>query len=280
VWTYNDPSYWHVHRERVFSAFPYRLLGAFDNRQINRFAAVTTLSHWMTDVATRSFTAPVYLVQCGIDARVVQPPAIRREPGAGAPLALLSVGILAPQRRFEDAIRAIALVRARGCTCRYTVVGTDRFAPTYGRMLRDLVAQLDLASQVNLRFESISETELNGLYAEAHAGIFPNERQAWGLAQLEAIARGIPTIVSRGAGVSEVLRDGEHALLVDPRRPDQLAEAIMTLGSSPAVRRRLAQAGRQLVLESYTSERYAARMRELFASALTDRRYPQPEKTV
>jgi glycosyltransferase involved in cell wall biosynthesis len=266
VWTYNDPSHWHVHHGRGISEIPYRLLGALDNRQVNRFAAVTTLSRWMTEVAKRSFTVPVHLVRCGIDGRVVRSPARHTDPVPGKPLVLLSVGVLAPQRRFEDAIEGIAVARARGCACQCTIVGTDRFAPAYGKMLRDLVARLDLKAAVTLRFESLSEEDLDQLYAEAQGVIFPNEQQAWGLAQLEAMAWGIPAIVSRGAGVSEVLRDGEHALLVDPRRPDQIGEAIVTLASSAAVRQRMGTAGRRLVLDSYTSRGYAERMRELFRS--------------
>jgi glycosyltransferase involved in cell wall biosynthesis len=270
VWTYNDPSHWHVHDTGGIGEIPYRLLGAFDTRQINRFAAVTTLSVWMRDVARRAFTAPVHLVRCGIDGRAARSQATSAVPDK--PLVLLSVGVLAPHRRFEDLIEGIAAARARGCACRCTIAGTDRFAPAYGRQLRDLVARLDLAAEVTLRFESLPEVELDRLYAEALVVIFPTEQQAWGLAQLEAMAWGIPAVISRGTGVSEVLHDGEHALLVDPRRPDQIADAILTLAASAEVRQRLGQAGRRLVLESYTSQGYAKRMLDLFASVLAARR--------
>jgi glycosyltransferase involved in cell wall biosynthesis len=274
VWTYNDPSHWHVHSGWGPRELPYRALGWLDTRQVNRFAAVTTLSGWMAELGKRTFAAPVEMVRCGVDARSI-PATTERSFGTGAgtsALRLLSVGILAPWRRLEDAILAVAAVQHRGFTCQYEIVGSDRFWPSYGMLLRELVAELGLSHAVELRFESVGETELEAAYARADIALFPNERQAWGLAQLEAMVRGIPVVVSRGAGVSEVLRDGENALLVDARRPDQIADAIARLAEAEALRRKLASRGRSLVLESYTSVHYARRMRDVFRRCLAERR--------
>jgi glycosyltransferase involved in cell wall biosynthesis len=270
VWTYNDPSHWHIHSGWGPRELPYRALGWFDTRQVNRFAAVTTLSQWMSEVARRSFTAPIEIVRCGVDARGVPPPA--QSNGGGAALQLVSVGILAPWRRFEDAIRAVALAWRGGLHCRYEIIGSDRFWPSYGARLRELVAELGLAETVALRFESVTEAELEAAYERADVAVFPNESQAWGLAQLETMVRGVPTVVSRGAGVSEVLRDGETALLVDTRQPEQIARAIARLAQDPALRAQLAQRGRAFVLDSYTSMHYAHQMRDVFRRCIAGRR--------
>lgn len=277
VWTYNDPSHWHLHSGWAPRELPYRALGWFDTRQVNRFAAVTTLSQWMSNVARRSFAAPVEIVRCGVDARgipepfpVGQPSPPRRANGR-EPLQLLSVGILAPWRRFEDGIRAVALAQRNGCNCRYEIIGSDRFWPSYGALLREIVDQLGLGDAVTLRFESVTDAELEAAYARADVALFPNEQQAWGLAQLEAMVRGMPAIISRGAGVSEVLSDGETALLVDARRPDQIAAAIARLAQSPGLRQELARRGRAFVLASYTSLHYAQRMRDVFRRSVAQR---------
>jgi len=134
--------------------------------------------------------------------------------------------------------------------------------------LRQLVTALSLSDAVELRFESVTDAELEQAFARADVAVFPNEQQAWGLAQLEAMARGIPVVVSRGAGVSEVLADGENALLVDPRCPDQIAEAITRLARDPALAMALGAVGRRLVRESYTSRHFAERMLSLFRESL------------
>jgi 1,4-alpha-glucan branching enzyme len=278
VWTYNDPSHWHVHSGLTLRELAYRPLAWFDTRQINRFAAITTLSRWMSDVGKRSFTAPVRLVRCGIDLprEAVAAELNPRLDGSGRALRLLSVGVLAPWRRFEDAICGVAAARRAGCESHYEIIGSDRFWPSYGLLLRGLVAELGLGDSVTLRFESVSEAELEDAYSRADAAVFPNEQQAWGLAQLEAMGRGLAVIVSRGAGVSEVLTDREHALLVDPRRPDQIADAILQLAGNPHLRKGLAERGRALVFASYTSRHYAERMLSVFRGCLPPRLQLQP----
>jgi spore coat protein SA len=147
------------------------------------------------------------------------------------------------------------------------IVGSDRFAPAYGKFLRALVAERGLEEVVDLRFESVSEAELERAYARADIAVFPNEQQAWGLAQLEAMARGVAIVVSQGAGISEVLADGVDSLLVEARQPEQIARAIVQFASVP-LRQRVAENGRRLVLEKYTSAQYARQMQALFRSCL------------
>lgn len=279
VWTFNDPSYWHVHAGSGWKGRLLDALGRYDTRQVNRFCAVTTLSRSVTGVATRAFRVPVHLMGCGIDASAARRRADSISDSSRTPLRLLSVGVLSPPRRLEDALEGIAIARDRGCECRYVIIGTDRFWPAYGQLLRMRVASLRLAHVVDLLFDSVPDADLEAAYAQADVAVFPNEQQAWGLAQLETIARGIPTIVSRGAGVSEVLADGAHALLVDPRRPDQIAESIVRLASDPGLRQRLRDAGREFVLQEHTSRHYALRMRELYRRCVEDRLLPARESS-
>jgi len=189
-------SHWHVHSGWGLRELPYRALGWLDTRHINRFAAVTTLSRWMTEVGEHTFVAPVQMVRCGIDARRIPPMPDRSfSAGAGAPvLRLLSIGILAPWRRLEDALRAVAVARQRGCACRYEIIGSDRFWPSYGALLRELVAS-SFARGRGAAVRVGHRVELEAAYARADAAVFPNEQQAWGLAQLEAMVRGVPVVV-------------------------------------------------------------------------------------
>jgi len=223
VWTYNDPSRWHQPEKRTLRDIPYRFFGWLDTRQTKGFAAITTLSQWTAGVAERVFRSPVHVVRCGVDVRDVD--RLHREENrlnGHLGIRLLSIGILAPWRRFEDAIEAVRMARRAGLDCRLEIIGSDRFAHGYGLFLRRLVGHYGLTDWVDLRFESVSEDELEKAFARADAAVFPNEKQAWGLAQLEAMARGMPVIVSRGAGVSEVLSNQEDSLLVEPRQPLQI----------------------------------------------------------
>jgi glycosyltransferase involved in cell wall biosynthesis len=270
VWSYNDPSGWHVGQRRRIALGPRHLFGWFDTRLINRFSAITALDGRMRRIAEAEFTPPVHVIRSGVDARTLQESEAsveqRAETGNQNGISLISVGILFPHRRFEDAIRGVHLARQQGTDCHYQVIGSSRFAPDYARFLIKLVSDLNLHGLIRLRFDAITETELDIAYRQADALIFPNDQQTWGLAVLEAMARGVPVIVSRGAGVHEVLTEGQNALLVNPRRPDEIAAAIVLLANQRERRAALAQAARRLVRESYTSRHYAEQMLRLFQS--------------
>ena len=76
---------------------------------------------------------------------------------------------------------------------------------------------------------SLSDEDLARLYRSSDIFVFPCERQSWGLAPLEAMLFETPVIISSEVGVSEVLRGKNVGILVPPRDPQKLAEAIRLL---------------------------------------------------
>lgn len=79
------------------------------------------------------------------------------------------------------------------------------------------------------------------LYAAADLVLFPSRFDPFGLVPAEAVAMGIPPIVSRAAGVSELLDHDHNALIIeDPSRTESLAAAIRH-ALEPATHQRLAR---------------------------------------
>jgi glycosyltransferase involved in cell wall biosynthesis len=71
---------------------------------------------------------------------------------------------------------------------------------------------------------------------------------------LEAQATGTPVIATRVGGVPEVIRDSETGLLVDPRRPSQLAKALDRLVTDETERTRLGDNGRAAIKDEFSWE--------------------------
>jgi sucrose-phosphate synthase len=72
----------------------------------------------------------------------------------------------------------------------------------------------------------------------------PSVSEPFGLSSLEAAALGVPVIVSRNAGVTEVLKS---CLQVEPLDADDLAEKILALIRRPKLRLQLAEQARREV---------------------------------
>ena len=102
--------------------------------------------------------------------------------------------------------------------------------------------------------------------------------EPFGLAPLEAMAAGLPAVVTKYGGPSESMRSGddEYGVLVDPIDPMEVSAGLFSLVSSPTRWQRFAEAGYNRVLERYTWQRTA----EGYLAALQGRgkRVDEPEK--
>ena len=182
---------------------------------------------------------------------------------------LLMSGIFFPHRRFEDGIEAVKLLVDAGIDVYLTIIGgMDKTG--YAEYIRGLIASLDLEARVTLRGK-VSEEELKSAYLEHDIFLFPNHLQSWGIAVFEAIASGLPVVVSRTSGAAEVLQDGTDALLVDPKHPNQIMEAVLRLRADPELYKGLAKNGRALVEQKISWKNYADSMVAVFANAVKGR---------
>ncbi|WP_345481959.1 glycosyltransferase family 1 protein [Amnibacterium soli] len=91
------------------------------------------------------------------------------------------------------------------------------------------------------RLGRVSDEELQWLYRNAQALLFPSLYEGFGLPALEAQLAGCPVIASQAGPMPEVL--GDSALLVDPQRPELFAAAARSLLEEPALREDLRQKG-------------------------------------
>lgn len=147
---------------------------------------------------------------------------------------VLAVGNRMPHKGFETLLEAIALIeRSRRPSLVITGShGDDPLAP--------VVERLGLGDQVDLR-GWLSRAELDRLYAESTALVFPTRFEGFGLPPLEAMARGCPVIVSDIPVIREVA--GDAAVYFDPADPAAIADAILSLLGAPAELERMSRAG-------------------------------------
>jgi glycosyltransferase involved in cell wall biosynthesis len=89
----------------------------------------------------------------------------------------------------------------------------------------------------------LSPADLEGLYSAASCFAFPSLREGFGLPVLEAMRRGLPVACSNASAVPEVA--GDAALLFDPTRADEIADAVSRLLLDPKLRAELTERGRR-----------------------------------
>jgi glycosyltransferase involved in cell wall biosynthesis len=161
-----------------------------------------------------------------------------------APL-LGAVGRLHPQKDFTTLLAAVAQVKEHVPTAQLLLVGD-------GELRDDLEAQahlLDLSATVIFAGH---RTDVPDILSTLDVFVLPSLWEGMPNVVLEAMATGLPVVATAVGGTTEVVVDGVTGLLVSPRNPDMLAQAIIRLLHDPDLRRKMGQAGQRRV-EQYFS---------------------------
>ncbi len=96
----------------------------------------------------------------------------------------------------------------------------------------------------------------------------PSLYEGLGVAALEAMAAGKAVIATRVGGLSESVIDGVTGILIPPRDPKALAEAIAKLVRTPDLAVAMGKQGRERVLQYFTLERMATQNESFYYEIL------------
>ncbi len=202
-------------------------------------------AHYLRDLLGPGQANKINLVYHGIDLTHFARRA--EEPIQTTPL-ILSVGRLVPKKGHDDLIEACAKLRDVGHQFRCMIVGAGPLRDT----LTSLIAKHDLQTLVTLE-GAMTHASLIDLYRQANifalAPCIAEDGDRDGIPNViaEAMAIGVPVVSTDVSGIPEVVRDGETGLLVPPRDPSALADAIGRLLDNPAYAVNLASAARILL---------------------------------
>ncbi|MBZ0269341.1 glycosyltransferase family 4 protein, partial [bacterium] len=155
---------------------------------------------------------------------------------------VLFVGNLEPRKNLPGLLRAFRAVRSRAPEPLDLVV-CGKIAWKSGSLLKELNAG-DLAGSVHLT-GYVRSADLPALYTGASVFAFPSFWEGFGFPVLEAMACGTPVVTSNVSSLPGVA--GDAALLVDPRDPEEIADAIALLLTDEATRNELVRKGHERV---------------------------------
>ena len=121
-------------------------------------------------------------------------------------------------------------------------------------MPRAIVGDGPLRAQAPGAMGFVPPAQVGAYYDRAAVVVCPSHREGYGVAAREAMAHGRPVVASAVGGLLDAVEDGVTGLLVPPRDPTALREAIETLLADADLRRRLGSAGRIAASERFTWE--------------------------
>lgn len=164
-----------------------------------------------------------------------------------SPPRILFAGLLTPRKGVLDLIEASCRLRAEGVEHELVLAGgTPDEGPEAETEVREAAAVPGV-----ILVGPHPHHAMPALYADADIFCLPSWWEAMPLSVLEAMAAALPVVASDVGDTSRAVNADATGLLVPPRRPDLLAEALARLLADEPLRRRMGDAGRQRAAEAW-----------------------------
>jgi glycosyltransferase involved in cell wall biosynthesis len=142
-----------------------------------------------------------------------------------------------------------------------------------GRVDETMSPLVNRAAECNAKIRIVGELpkkELYRLYNSAAVLVLPSLADSWGLVVLEAMACGVPVIVSENTGSAEAIQEGVNGYVVPIRNPEALQEKLIYLYEHPEMRQEMGLAARCSAMD-FSWERYGQRLLSLYDGILSNR---------
>jgi glycosyltransferase involved in cell wall biosynthesis len=155
---------------------------------------------------------------------------------------------------------APAVVREFPST-RFVLVGDGEQRAKFERQVADL------GLQQNFLFLG-HRADIPEILACCDIAVLPSRAEGLANAVLEYMAAGLPTVLSRVGGNTELVEHGVTGLLVPPENSPALSAALLKLLRDPSLARQMAQSGHEFTVRNFSFERLVREVDDLYTELL------------
>jgi glycosyltransferase involved in cell wall biosynthesis len=250
----------HLHIENHFRSATKPILRAVDNRTARSSAALVAVSEDTKRAYERQgYPRRIEVVYNGVELDGAASKGLRAELGIPDDASLVGeVARLCDVKGQRELIEALAQVP----DARAVLVGVD--LEQGGAYEADLARTAErLGVRDRIVFAGRRDNAA-ALLAELDVFALPSWTEGLPLVILEAMARRRPVVATPVGGTPEVVVDGETGLLVPPRNPEALADALRRLLADADLRRRMGDAGYERVRTRFSADAMTARVLEIY----------------
>ena len=225
----------------------------YENFFIKKQNAITVFDKFHQKLLKRYGGCESYVVPSGIDVNHFNFQK-HEPPKKGEKILLLSSGIFMSYRRYEDIFFAMEKLVNSGFNLYLTIFGDYETNKKYFRTLNELANSLKITDRIKF-FGRYPDKTLEEAFAKSHIFIYPH-LQSQGLAVYEAMACGLPCVVTPLCETYETLTDKKDVMFAEPKNPNSLAQAIRNLCENPKLYCQISEQGRKTV-EKFSWKKYA-----------------------
>lgn len=201
------------------------------------------------------------VVRCGVELDKLGAPRVR-DPGSTAPLRIICVGRLSPEKGQLGLIESFAAATRRGLDAELVLVGDG---PDRDRV-EACVQTTGMQSRVHF-LGRLPEARTLEEISKSDVLVVASFMEGLPVVLMEALAMQVPVIAPTIAGIPELVEDGAVGRTFFAGDWHQLADRMLELGSDPAMRARFGAEGRKRIEAAFDVERAVRPLLERFTAA-------------
>jgi glycosyltransferase involved in cell wall biosynthesis/UDP-N-acetylglucosamine transferase subunit ALG13 len=209
-------------------------------------AKITAVAHSVASELSAYGIEPqeVAVLGNGVDTKIFYPAEV--EPVYPQPY-ILTAGRLGPRKGLEDLIQCAQWVIEAYPRVNFIIAGEGSLHSP----LQNQINELGLSKQVHLIGHLSDRQQMARLYRGAAAYVHPSHYEGLPTVLLEAMACGRPVVATAVSGALDVVQDGWNGLLVPPRNPEAMAQAIGRILGLAGFRKKLSENAYTTIVTRY-----------------------------
>ncbi|MFQ5591736.1 MAG: glycosyltransferase family 4 protein, partial [Phycisphaerae bacterium] len=203
---------------------------------------------WRNELLMMAPRANVAVVE-----NAVQPQTDPPQRSHGGPCRFLLLARMDKWKGVDDLLEAAEHMRSAGCAFELVLAGPSGTASAGGTLVEKLRCK---GLHGTVRYVGpVRGDDKHDLLRRADVYVQPSHHEGMPIAILEALSYGLPVVATQVGAVPEMMTHGCEGLLVPPRAPGQLAEAMIALAENPTQRHAMGNAASLLVASRFSTDR-------------------------
>lgn len=169
------------------------------------------------------------------------------------------IGKLEVRKGVIELANAISIILKHTPDTKFRFVGRSLPHPSTKRdLIEHLRESIGAENLDRVEFTGgVSHDQIPELLAATDIAVFPSYWENFPYVCLEAMSAASGVVGSQSGGMAEMIEDGRTGLLINPKKPREIADAIIALLKSPETRIKMGRAARDHVLSTYSADRIA-----------------------
>ncbi len=209
------------------------------------------------DSNVRRFTQNTRIIPFGVEVEHFSKTHVRNSSDHN----ILTCAYLIPRKGIHVLLQSMKIIHEKLPQARLTIVGEGPLKPT----LVNMANELGIAPVVKF-MPNVPRSRLPEVMAKSTVFVLPSLSEGLGLVLVEAMCLGKPVVGTKAGGIVDVIDNEVNGLLVPPRNPTALAEAITRILQNKELGKTMGSAGKRMAEAKFSNDRIAVTYEQTFES--------------